>query len=72
MMPAMIRKARTKVGLSRRESEILTLLSQGLLYKEVGGALNISINTVRTHVVSIYRKLEVHSRTEAVLSFFKG
>ena len=58
--------------LSKREGEILSLLSRGLLYKEVAGALNISINTVRTHVVSIYRKLQVRSRTDAAMRFLKG
>ena len=58
--------------LSKREGEILSLLSRGLLYKEVAGALNISINTVRTHVVSIYRKLQVRSRSDAAMRFLKG
>lgn len=69
----MKQKARTKLGeLSKRESEILLLLSRGLLYKEIASALNISINTVRTHLVSIYRKLDVRSRTDAVLHVLKG
>jgi DNA-binding NarL/FixJ family response regulator len=68
----MKRNARTKLGeLSERETEILSLLSQGLLYKEIAGTLNISINTVRTHLVSIYRTLRVHSRTDAVVLFLK-
>ena len=72
-MPAMKRKARRKLGdLSKREDEILSLLSQGLLYKEIASMLNISINTVRTHVVSIYRKLHVCSRTDAAVRFLKG
>jgi DNA-binding NarL/FixJ family response regulator len=60
------------VGLSSRESQILSLLSHGMLYKEIAGSLNISINTVRTHLVSIYRKLDVRSRTDAAVRFFKG
>lgn len=72
-MPTMKRNAsRNLRDLSRRESEILSLLSHGLLYKEIAGSLNISINTVRTHLVSIYRKLHVRSRTDAVVLFFKG
>ena len=63
---------RKPAKLSRREGEILSLLSQGMLYKEIAGALRISINTVRTHLVSIYRKLHVHSRTDAVVLFLKG
>ena len=53
--------------LTPREEEILQLLSQGLLYKEIGDRLNIKLDTVGTHLKSIYRKLHVHSRTEAVM-----
>lgn len=56
--------------LSEREKEILQLLSEGLMYKEVGNQLFISIDTVRTHVRKIYEKLEVHSRTEALNKYY--
>ena len=56
--------------LSARESEILKLLSQGLLYKEIADRLEVSINTVRTHVRRIYEKLHVRSRSEAMLKTF--
>jgi DNA-binding NarL/FixJ family response regulator len=73
MMPTIKPKARRKHrDLSQRESEILSLLSHGLLYKEIADSLNISINTVRTHLVSIYRKLHVRSRTDAVVHFLRG
>lgn len=52
--------------LSERETEILRLVAKGLSFKEVGAALAISSHTVITHVKRIYRKLEVHSRGEAV------
>ena len=55
--------------LTPRENEILTLLSEGLLYKEIGDRLSIKLDTVGTHVKSIYRKLHVRSRTEAVMKF---
>jgi len=55
--------------LSDRESQVLTLLSKGCVYKEIGTHLNISENTVRTYVKRIYEKLHVHSRTEAVAKF---
>jgi len=56
--------------LSDREHTVLTKLSEGLSYDEIGNALAISTNTVRKHIRSIYEKLEVSSRTEAVAKFF--
>ncbi|MHB8580158.1 MAG: response regulator [Ignavibacteriaceae bacterium] len=53
--------------LSDRETEILTYLSKGYRYKEIAELLFISIETVRTHIRNIYEKLQVHSRTEAIL-----
>jgi DNA-binding NarL/FixJ family response regulator len=55
--------------LTPRENEILTLLAEGLLYKEIGERLEIKLDTVGTHVKSIYRKLHVRTRTEAVVKF---
>lgn len=54
--------------LTVRESEILRLLGEGLLYKEIGDRLTIRLDTVRTHVRNIYRKLHVRSRTEALIT----
>ncbi len=54
-------------NLSGRESEILSYLSKGYRYKEIAEKLFISIETVRTHIRNIYEKLQVHSRTEALL-----
>jgi DNA-binding NarL/FixJ family response regulator len=51
--------------LSPREQEILRLLAQGLIYKEIADQLGISFGTVRTHICRIYEKLHVHSRHEA-------
>jgi DNA-binding NarL/FixJ family response regulator len=55
--------------LTKREIEILTQLAKGSLYKEIANHLNISLDTVRTHLQHIYHKLQVHSRHEAVLRF---
>ncbi len=55
---------------SRRENEVLQLLSQGLLYKEIGDKLNISTGTVRQHIHKIYEKLHVQNRTEALNKAF--
>jgi len=57
-------------NLSSREQEILSFLAKGFRYKEIAEKLFISIETVRTHLRNIYEKLQVHSRTEAVLKFF--
>ncbi len=56
-------------ALTDREQEVLASLAQGLAYKEIADRLKISFETVRTHVRSIYEKLHVHSRTEAVLKY---
>jgi DNA-binding NarL/FixJ family response regulator len=52
--------------LSNRELEILAALARGSSYKIIAADLNISINTVRTHIKNIYGKLEVHNQAEAV------
>ena len=56
--------------LSKREKEILEMLSTGLLYKEISEKLNISAETVRKHVYHVYEKLHVSNRIEAVNKFF--
>lgn len=53
--------------LTPREREVLERLAQGGLYKEIADQLGISLSTVNTHVESIYRKLHVQTRTEAIL-----
>ncbi|MBK8091576.1 MAG: response regulator transcription factor [Verrucomicrobiaceae bacterium] len=55
--------------LSKRETEILELLSQGHANKEIAHRLSLSIETVRVHLKRIYDKLHVHSRTEAAMKF---
>ena len=52
--------------LSQREHDILVLLAKGLSFAEIGNLLNISPHTVTAHVKKLYRKLQVHSRAEAV------
>ena len=53
-------------NLTPREKEILNQLSKGNSYKMIASELNISIDTVRTHIKSVYEKLHVRSQTEAV------
>ena len=55
--------------LTPRERQILELLSKGHLYKEISETLGITYPTVNSHVKSIYDKLQVHSRTEAVAKY---
>lgn len=52
--------------LTRREQELLELLSKGYRYGEIADKLYISIETVRTHIRNIYEKLQVNSRMEAL------
>jgi DNA-binding NarL/FixJ family response regulator len=57
--------------LSEREKEVLQSLVNGNSYKMVAAALKISIDTVRTHIRSIYEKLQVNSKSEAVAKALK-
>ena len=56
--------------LSKRENEILEMLSSGLLYKEISEKITITTETVRKHVYHIYEKLHVTNRVEAVNKYF--
>ncbi|MEO7108310.1 MAG: response regulator transcription factor [Rhodoferax sp.] len=53
--------------LSRREQEVLELVSRGFSYAEIADLKNLSVHTIQTHIKSLYGKLEVHSKLEAVL-----
>lgn len=57
--------------LTARETEILNGLCQSLNYKTIAANLFISEQTVRVHLKNIYRKLEVHSKAEAVAKAFR-
>ena len=56
-------------GLSERENEIAMLLLKGYPYKLIASRLYISESTVKTHVQSIYSKLDIHNRTELIERF---
>ena len=64
------KKATKKEALSDRENEVLQLLADGLLYKEIANRLYIGHGTVRQHLHNIYEKLHVNNRTEAVNRYF--
>jgi DNA-binding NarL/FixJ family response regulator len=55
--------------LSQREKEVLELVAQGLLYKEIAIRLTISAETVKKHLKNIYQKLHVQNKVEALNKF---
>jgi DNA-binding NarL/FixJ family response regulator len=57
--------------LSERERQVLELMAEGFLYKEIAVRLNIQTETVHQFTKRIYEKLHVRSRTEAVVKFLK-
>lgn len=64
-------KVTPQTSLTQRETEVLTHLCKGKSYKMIADDLFISEETVRRHIKNIYRKLEVHSKSEAVAKAFK-
>ncbi len=65
-----IGKSRQEIeALTEREMEILSYLAKGHHDKEIADTLFVSVETIRTHIRNIYKKLHVHSRTEAALKY---
>ncbi|MHA3775177.1 response regulator transcription factor [Verrucomicrobiota bacterium sgz303538] len=58
-----------QTALSPRKKEVLGLLAERCLYKEIPEKFGISHETVRTHLQRIYQKLQVRTRTEAVVRY---
>ena len=58
-------------ALSPREGEILKLLAEGLLYKEIAEQFGSSVYTINAHIRRIYEKLHVQSRSQAVAKYLK-
>jgi DNA-binding CsgD family transcriptional regulator len=54
------------LGLSKRELEVLELMSQGLSNGEISSRLYVSINTIKTHSSKVFEKLDVKRRTQAI------
>ncbi|MGY3213130.1 response regulator [Mucilaginibacter sp. HD30] len=82
MSPAIARKVfglmklhyanpKEEIELNKRELEVLEGLVAGLTYKMIGEKHFIAVDTVRTYIRSIYEKLQVHSRSEAVVKAIK-
>jgi DNA-binding NarL/FixJ family response regulator len=59
-------------NLTAGERDFLGQLAKGYAYKEIADRMNISIDTVRSYVRTVYEKLHVHSRTEAVVKYLRG
>ena len=70
MRPARPGASIADAGLTEREQEVLRLLSEGLLYKEIGDRVGISESAVKQHIHRMYGKMHVQNRTEAVNKFF--
>ena len=61
-------RAQSSLGISDRECEVLRLLAAGRSNKEIAGQLDVSPNTVKTHIARLFEKLNVARRTEAIRS----
>ncbi|KAA3614847.1 MAG: DNA-binding response regulator [Calditrichaeota bacterium] len=55
-----------KIGISKRELEVLQHMSRGLSNQEIADTLYVSLNTIKTHISNLYSKLNVDRRTQAV------
>src|SRR5262249_45325854 len=67
-----VRPPAEKHSLTPQEIKLLALLADGYSYQNAASQLDISINTVRNHVRSIYEKLHVHTKSEAVSKGLKA
>jgi DNA-binding NarL/FixJ family response regulator len=65
-LPPGVGEKRPAESLSLRETQVLTLVAQGLTYKEVGAKLNLSERTIKYHMSEIVGRLRVESRAEAI------
>jgi two-component system, NarL family, response regulator LiaR len=55
-----------RLGISKREYEVLELMAQGLSNQEIADKLFVSLNTVKTHSSNLFMKLDARRRTQAV------
>ena len=56
--------------LTKREKEVLSLLSKGFTYKSIASELYIALQTVKSHCHNIYEKLHVTNKTEALIKYY--
>ncbi|MGC4103798.1 helix-turn-helix transcriptional regulator [Ferruginibacter sp.] len=55
-----------RLGISKRELEVLQLMAEGLSNNEIAGRLFVSLNTIKTHAANLFIKLDVSRRTQAI------
>lgn len=60
------KRAANNETLTKREDEVLHLLAEGLTHKDIGHCLYISPETVRKHLMNIYKKLDAHNKIKAL------
>lgn len=65
-------KPPAKSPLTAKEKEVVLALVDGLSYKMIAGQMNISLETVRSHIKNIYKKLHVHSKAEVIRKSLRG
>jgi two-component system, NarL family, nitrate/nitrite response regulator NarL len=58
--------------LSPREAQVMQLMTEGMTNRQIAGHLSVTVHAVKFHLASIYRKLEVHNRTEAAVAFLEA
>ncbi|HZV44759.1 MAG TPA: response regulator transcription factor [Saprospiraceae bacterium] len=69
---AYFRPQKAESPLTDKEQLVVQLLTDGLSYKMVADRMQITMNTVRTHIRNIYTKLQVHSKAEVISKNLKG
>jgi DNA-binding NarL/FixJ family response regulator len=63
-------KGTPQYNITSQEKKVLERLAKGLFYKEIADSLDLKLNTIKQYCHSIYKKLEVSNRTEAVNKYF--
>jgi len=65
-------KPELRAHLTRREKEVMYLVSTGMLYKEIADSLGICLQTVKNILYNVYTKMNVSNRVEAIIVFRDG